>query len=214
MSELGRRVPEPERLEKLWRGQFGDNYVDRNRAAGEKRAGFWKALLAEYPVSDVLEVGCNMGANLRWIASCVEPRHVYGVDVNLKALAELKDTLPAVNGIYSVARNLPFRDGYFDLVFTVGVLIHQPESALPLVMNEIVRCSRRYVLCAEYCAESVQEIHYHGQSGALFKRDYGRIYEELFPELDLLKQGHLDKDQGFDDVTYWLFRERRVGPMA
>ncbi len=207
MSEVGKEVSEPERLEKLWRGQFGDDYVDRNRAAGEKRGGFWKALLAEYPVGNVLEVGCNVGANLLWITSCVEPSHVYGVDVNPMGLAGLKKVLPAVNGIYSVARDLPFRDGHFDLVFTVGVLIHQPESTLPLVMNEIVRCSRRYVLCAEYYAESVQEVHYHGQDGALFKRDYGRIYEELFPELSLLKQGHLDKDQGFDDVTYWLFKK-------
>ncbi|MHC4199215.1 MAG: pseudaminic acid biosynthesis-associated methylase [Planctomycetota bacterium] len=208
MSEPEKTGSECERLEALWHGRFGDAYVERNRAAGEKRRAFWSQLLTEYPVADILEVGCNVGANLRWIALNVEPHRVYGVDVNLGALEELRRSLPGVNALYGVARALPFRDHCFDMVFTAGVLIHQPEGTLPLVLGELVRCSRRYVLCAEYYAGSVEEIPYRGQQGALFKRDYGRLYLELFPELVLLKQGVLDKEQGFDDVTYWLFRTR------
>ena len=54
------------RLEELWRGSFGREYTDRNADAGEKRARFWRNILSEFPVSSVLEVGCNLGANLRW----------------------------------------------------------------------------------------------------------------------------------------------------
>jgi hypothetical protein len=52
-------------------------------------------------------------------------------------------------------------------------------------MNEIVRCSRRYVLCGEYFSDQLTEIAYRGQTGALYKRDFGAMYQALFPELQL-----------------------------
>jgi pseudaminic acid biosynthesis-associated methylase len=195
------------RLEQLWEGNFGDAYVERNRATGNIREPFWQKVLDELDAQTVLEVGCNIGANLRWIAALRPPQQVYGVDINLKALNELRRTLPDINAMWSPGRELPFRDRWFDLVFTMGVLIHQPESTLPLVMAEIVRCSRRYVLCGEYFAEQTTEVPYRNQSGALFKRNYGRIYQELFPELRLLEQGFLGRDAGWDDVTYWVFEK-------
>jgi hypothetical protein len=72
-------------------------------------------------------------------------------------------------------------------------------------MAEIVRCSRHYVLCGEYYAEEVTEVAYRGNEGALFKRDFGGLYRELFPELRLLRDGYVASDEGFDDVTWWLF---------
>src|SRR5947207_2682297 len=138
------------RLEDLWAGEFGDAYIERNRAAGEARRPFWESLLREFPARRALEVGCNTGANLRWLVDGV-PR-VYGIDVSRNALIEMRRTLPTVNAVHAVARNLPFRDGQFDLVFTMGVLIHQTPEALPAVMTEIVRCSSRYVVCGEYFA--------------------------------------------------------------
>jgi spore coat polysaccharide biosynthesis protein SpsF len=109
--------------------------------------------------------------------------------------------------MWSPGRELPFRDRWFDLVFTMGVLIHQPEITLPLVMAEIVRCSRRNVLCGEYFAEQTTEVPYRNQSSALFKRNYGGIYQELFPELRLLCQGFFSRDEGWDDITYWAFEK-------
>lgn len=198
---------EARRLESLWAGQFGDAYSVRNAEAGATRHRFWQDTLAEFPIERVLEVGCNVGANLRWIADALEPSNVFGVDINPTALEGIRTRMPGVNSVWAKARELPFRDRWFDLVFTVGVLIHQPPDALPLVMAEIVRCSRRYVLCGEYYAENLVEVPYRGEQGALFKRDYGRLYLELFPELTLRKQGFLGKDEGFDDVTYWLFEK-------
>jgi ubiquinone/menaquinone biosynthesis C-methylase UbiE len=127
------------------------------------------------------------------------------VDVNEVALEILHKRLPGVNAISTPARQLPFRDRWFDLAFTCGVLIHQPESTLPLVMSEIVRVSRRYVLAVEYHADEITEVPYRRQRGALFKRDYRRRYQELFPELELLDGGFLGRDQGWDDATWCLF---------
>jgi len=199
--------PEATRLEELWSGAFGDAYVERNRQAGDVRRPFWDALLQEFPARSVLEVGCNLGANLRWIAARVGAENTFGVDINAQALVALQGILPGVNSCLAPARNLPFRDRWFDMVFTVGVLIHQPESTLPLVMAEIVRCSRRYVLCGEYHADQTTEVPYREQQGALFKRNYTRLYQELFPELRLRKQGFLSRADGWDDVTWALFEK-------
>ncbi len=207
MGETAITGSEAVRLEQLWSGEFGNAYVDRNREAGSSRAPFWHATLSEFPARNVLEVGCNMGANLIWIAQLLSPQYIFGVDVNQKALNELHRLLPGINAMWSPARELPFRDHWFDLVFTMGVLIHQPDSTLPLVMGEIVRCSRRFVLCGEYYAEYTTEVPYREQHGALFKRNYGRLYQELFPELTLRKQGFLSRADGWDDVNYWVFEK-------
>lgn len=202
------RQSEVKRLEELWGGDFGNAYVERNAEAARGRQPFWQMILSEFPVRSVLEVGCNVGGNLRWIADLVPSRQVYGVDINEQALARLRQTLPGVNAVYAPARALPFRDRWFDLVFTAGVLIHQPVEVLPVVMAEIVRTSGRYVLCMEYYADELTEVPYRGHSGALWKRDYGGYYQELFPELTLRKTGFLPREAGgWDDVTYWLFEK-------
>lgn len=198
--------PEARRLEELWAGEFGDEYVDRN-ADFEHRGPFWRERIAATGCHRVLEIGSNIGGNLQWIVETLPPREIFGVDVNEKALAILRERVPGVNAVWSPARSLPFRDAWFDLVFTMGVLIHQPETTLPLVMAEMVRCSSRWLFCGEYRAEAATEVPYRGHRGALYKRDYGRLFVELFPELKLREQGFLGRDDGWDDITWWQFEK-------
>jgi pseudaminic acid biosynthesis-associated methylase len=165
-------------------------------------------MLAKYPISSVLEVGCNIGANLRWICKSVLPHRIVGIDINKSALERLQQAMPEIHVACAPARELPFRDNAFSLVSTAGLLIHQPECALPLVMGEIVRCSNRYVLCMEYFAETQTEIPYRGLKGALFKRPYGYLYQEMFPELILLEHGALSRNEGWDDISFWMFRKQ------
>jgi pseudaminic acid biosynthesis-associated methylase len=194
-------------LEQLWAGDFGAAYIDRNRALDDRRAVFWTNLVRDFGIRSVLEIGCGQGANLKPLAGLLDPHDVWGVDVNEDALALARLHAPGVNVVASRARRLPFRDDLADLAFTVGVLIHQPETTLPIVMAEIVRCSARLVLWAEYHAEATEEIPYHGKSGALYRRDYGAIYRELFPELTVLREGFLSPEDGFDRVTWQLLEK-------
>jgi pseudaminic acid biosynthesis-associated methylase len=206
----GEEQDEAARLEGLWGGTFGDDYVDRNAGAYESRRDFWEQIVARTSPARVLEVGCNVAGNLRWLGDLV-PGGAYGIDVNRKALAVVHADFPDLNVMWALAREVPFRDRWFDLVFTMGVLIHQPDDTLPDVMTEIVRCSSRWVLCGEYFADEPTEVSYRGVEGALFKRDYGRLFADRFPELELVDRGFLGKDAGWDDVTWWLF-ERRGAP--
>lgn len=191
------------RLEALWAGEFGDAYVERNRRAGDHRGPFWASIVERTRPSSVLEVGCNVGGNLRWLADGT--RRAVGVDVNAGALELLAADVPAAEGVLSPARSIPFADGEFDLVFTMGVLIHQPDESLPSVIDEMVRCARRFVLAGEYHADEQREVPYRGVDGALFKRDYGALFLDRHPELRLEAEGFLGSDQGWDDVTWWLF---------
>jgi pseudaminic acid biosynthesis-associated methylase len=197
--------PEAERLERLWGGTFGDAYIARNLAAGQGRGAFWTEQLAQTGPRRVLEVGCNIGANLRWIAESGPRPVTVGVDINQKAVDQVRRELPGASALRARARDLPFADRSFDLVFTTGVLIHQPHDTLAAVMGEIVRCSARWVLCGEYHAEVTTEVAYRGEPESLFKRDYGALYLQQFPELRLRRQGFLSRAEGWDDITWWLF---------
>ena len=196
------------RLEQLWAGDFGAAYIDRNPVDVDARTRFWDGLLAAHPIRSVLEVGCGQGANLAPIARRLAPHDVWGIDVNEAALERARVNAPGVNVVASPARELPFRDGFVDLSYTVGVLIHQSEEGLATVIDELVRCSKRFVLWAEYHADASEEVPYHGVAGSLFRRDYGAIYARLHPELRVVDSGFLDRDMGFDRVT-WQLLERR-----
>jgi pseudaminic acid biosynthesis-associated methylase len=194
------------RLEELWAGDFGNEYVDRNISAYDRRGEFWLPLLDELQPESVLEVGCNVGGNLQWITQRVDPTQVTGVDVNAKALRLLDRRVPGVRAINSPARDLPVPDRSIDFVFTMGVLIHQPEETLEKVMSEMVRASSRYVFCGEYFDTETVEVPYRGHAGALFRRDYGKLFSELFPfDLTLIREGYLSPEDGWDRVTWWLF---------
>ena len=199
---------EATRLERLWAGEFGSAYADRNAVLDDRRAAFWDGLLDRYPIRSVLEVGCGQGANIAPIARRLEASDVWGVDVSDAALERARAHAPGANLVLSPARRLPFRDRLVDLAFTVGVLIHQPEESLADVVDEIVRCSGRFVLWAEYFAGQTEEVPYHGETGSLFRRDYSAFYASRHPELALVEEGFLDKDAGFDRVT-WQLLERR-----
>ncbi len=206
MSSTKTKTSEAARLEALWAGDFGNAYVDRNLSAYERRGEFWLPLLDELRPQSVLEVGCNVGGNLQWIAQQVDPAAVTGVDVNAKALRLLDQRVPGVRGVYAPARDLPVGDRSIDFVFTMGVLIHQPEETLAKVMSEMVRASSRYVFCGEHYDTETVAVRYHGHDRAMFRRDYGGLFLDLFPyELTLVRQGYLSPEEGWDRVTWWLF---------
>ena len=207
MDLPGQEQKEAKRLEGVWAGSFGRRYLERNNKSSSKRNDFWRLFCKKYKFNNILEVGCNIGLNVKAIQEAAPKMSIFGVDINQQALEILKKNSPRINAVHSAARDLPFKDAYFDLVFTSGVLIHQPEAALPVVMSEIVRTSRRYVLCLEYYAKETIEVPYRGLKGALFKRDYGQLYRQLSPELRLRSEGFLPKKDGWDNITYWLFEK-------
>lgn len=198
MSDL----KEAERLESAWAGEFGNNYSLRNRCWLHRRP-FWRKIIKETNPESVLEVGCNIGNNLVCIVG--NGRHLCGVDVNQTAIDQAKKRLH--NAVLSVnsATALPWKTLSFDLVFTMGLLIHIPDESIHTVMSEIVRVSSQWILCAEYHSRDGEEVKYRDLPSSLFKRNYKELYLK-FP-LVLHQEGFLGGDQGFDDLTWQLFRK-------
>jgi pseudaminic acid biosynthesis-associated methylase len=196
-----------ERLEELWAGDFGDAYTKRNRGSID-RSEFWRVLITAHPFANALEVGCNVGDNLLTLGELLGPGALAGVDVNKRALATARAALPEADLRHVAARELPFPDGAFELVFTAMVLIHQPDETLQAVMREIVRCSSRLVLSIEYESPEYVEVPYRGHRGALFKRPYGHLYAATFPQLRPVAGGFLGQAEGWDDVTWSLLEQQ------
>jgi len=199
MSDL----KEAARLEAAWAGEFGNDYSHRNKSWLHRKP-FWRKIMKETAAESILEVGCNTGHNLVCIDG--KGRDLYGIDINLPAVVHARKRLPDAMFSVNTAKSLPWKDNKFDLVFTMGVLIHQPDESLHMVMSEIVRCSKQWVLCAEYTAQETTPVAYRGLEASLFKRDYETLYLKSFP-LILHEEGFLSKNDGFDNITWQLFRK-------
>jgi len=187
----------------LWEGEFGDEYTKRN-AILPNRKRFWAKRMRELKPETVLEVGANRGFNTYWIHKAKPQTQIWAVDLNRAALHLLHITQPTVGIECADVVNLPFKDHYFDLVVTVGLLIHLRPSAVPFAVKELGRVCKRYLLIAEYYNETWEMIPYHGKKNALWKGPYNEVVmRELWSSEK--NAGFLTQADGFDRVTWWLY---------
>lgn len=169
-----------------WRGSFGDEYTGRQADSVNARREAWRELLPEDLIDSILEVGCNAGQNLEALGVLTCAR-LYGVDPNEAALKQAADKALVISTMVATADRLPCPKASMDLVITCGVLIHVPPDKLEQSMREIHRVSKRWIICGEYFAPKEEEIEYRGQSGLMWRRDYGSLYLDLFPDLKCVK---------------------------
>ena len=114
--------------------------------------------------------------------------------------------LPTDHVLDGTAERIDLEDDSIDLVFTSGVLIHITPGHLEAACREMYRVARRYLLTIEYFASEPEEKIYHGETGLLFKRDFGAFWLDLFPTLVLVDYGFFWKRAtGLDNLTWWLF---------
>jgi len=202
-----------------WTGQFGDEYLNRNDYEDWKlKPGTlaFQRILGGLDIGSVLEVGSSIGLNLIFIDAALEGQaRLFAVEPNRKAFDKLTsqpDRLKLDQAWNCSAFKLPPEDSSIDLVFTTGVLIHIDPEDLGRATDEIVRVSRRYVLCMEYFSDTPVEKTYRGQQGLLFKRDFGAWYQDRYPNLTCLRYGFIWKRElpVFDNVNWWLFGKKQT----
>jgi hypothetical protein len=78
------------RQEEFWAGGFGDDYISRNDLTPANIATYlamWARLLSRmaHPVRTVLEIGPNIGLNLRAINELAPEVKLSGVEINSTA---------------------------------------------------------------------------------------------------------------------------------
>jgi pseudaminic acid biosynthesis-associated methylase len=163
--------------EQFWRQDFGDEYVRRNRVDWRSRVPFWQDIIDRTKPRSVLEVGCGSGWNLRALRQVDPMLALWGAEINQTALQEAADS-----GLFVVDSSLfdlktEWPEGGFDLVASVGVLIHVGPEDLSRAMDSIISVSNRYVLAVEYADETEVMVPYRDHNERLWRRPFGKLYE-------------------------------------
>jgi pseudaminic acid biosynthesis-associated methylase len=184
---------------KVWKGKFGRQYTERNfqtlkemeelnkKNYGHSRTEINRGFLGKMAKSSrILEVGCNIGNELLCLRA-MGFTNLYGIDIQSDVVKAARSRNTDITFLEGSAFDIPFKDGYFDMTFTAGVLIHISPKDIKTAMREIVRCTRRYVWGFEYFADDVEEICYRGHANLLWKMDYKQVYMDAVIGLRLIK---------------------------
>lgn len=200
----------------FWKGEFGDNYTIRNsgnfdkmyqKLFGISRTTLNNKFLSRLNKdSKILEIGCNRGIQLQ-ILRKMGFSNLTGIEINKSAIM-----LARKNKEFCImeanAFDIPFKDNFFDLVFTSGVLIHIAPENLEKAMKEMVRVSRKYIFGAEYYSEKCEAIEYRGNKNKLWRNNFPKLFLKYNPNLRLInskKLTYLDDSKKFNVV--YLFEK-------
>lgn len=194
--------------EQFWAGEFGTDYIARNQSEqllASNRAFFARALSKAEGVQSCVELGANVGMNLR----VLDIPELRAVEINPDAAAQLRMLIGQENVVEGSL--LEVEVGPADLAFTKGVLIHINPEMLPCAYDRLYSASRRFVLVAEYYNPSPVSISYRGHTDRLFKRDFAGEMMERFPDLKLIDYGFAyRRDPQFpQDDIHWFLMEKR-----
>ena len=197
-----------------WAGEFGRRYTDRHPETVEgwndfrlDTYGITQTELAERFLGDlnrglsVLEVGSNVGVQLRVLRE-LGFRDLTGIDVNRDALSRSREHAPEIDVIEADVLSLPFPDDAFDLVVASELLITISPEHVGQAIDEIVRCSRRYVWGLEFFADEYVEIPYRGLDEMLWKTDFPELFAKRdgVHEVRSERRPYLEDDN--EDVIY------------
>lgn len=154
-------------------------------------------------------MGCNIGLQLNGLQQ-QSFTNLYGTELQPYAVEKAKHITKGINIFQGSGFDLPFKDGFFDLVLTNGVLIHISPKYLPQIMREIYRCSKQYIAGFEYFAEELTEINYRDNKVFLWKADYSNLYQQEFPDLKEINRDFYpyitEAEKGNTDYFY-LFKK-------
>ncbi len=186
---------------KKWASKFGKEYTNRNtmtidemnniycRNIGITRTKLNEIFLSDLCINRILEVGCNIGMQLI-ILSKMGYKNLYGIEMQEYAVDKSKEITKGkdIHIMKGSAFDIPYKDTFFDLVFTSGLLIHISPNDINSVLEEIYRCSKKYIWGYEYYSEIYESIKYRGEDNLLWKTDFVKLFTERFCDLKLIKE--------------------------
>jgi len=201
---------------KVWGGEFGREWTERCdlgvegtdarflEDVGCTRSAMYQEFLEgmERDIR-VLEVASNIGTQLTTLERLGFSK-LYGVELQDYAVRKSRGFNPRLNIVQGSAFDVPFKDGFFDLVYTSVFLIHLAPADLAKALGEIHRASRRWIMGYEYFAEQMIEVNYRGHDNLLWKGDYCQVYLDHFPDLRLVKRKRYTYADGKQDEMFLL----------
>ncbi len=199
--------------EAFWAGDFGTEYIGRNQGdtlLASNLDFFAKSLRMAHGVGSCLEVGANIGMNLKALRLLHPSIETHGVEINADAAALLREVV-GDECVHEVSIMDFSSDREWDLALIKGVLIHMNPDVLPTIYDKLVAATSRYLLVAEYYNPVPVAISYRGHTDRLFKRDFAGEILDLHPEMELVDYGfayHRDPNFPQDDITWFLMEKR------
>jgi pseudaminic acid biosynthesis-associated methylase len=199
--------------ESFWAGQFGSEYIGRNDSSQLLASNlnfFTKALKQAGRIASCIELGANIGMNLKALQLLYPGIALHGVEINPDAAKQLGVLIGEKNVYEGSIFNYPVADKV-DLALIKGVLIHINPEMLPAVYEKLYTVARRFILVCEYYNPSPVAISYRGHADRLFKRDFAGEMMDKYPDLTLVDYGFAyRRDPAFpqDDITWFLMEKR------
>lgn len=200
--------------EKFWATTYATDYIKKNSSFDNNiGAEAWAKMLkgTRGEVNNFLECGCNIGRNIEQIKMVIPGAIPSIIEISEPAFKFVTSRYAFKHAFNGAILNSAFDDASFDLVFTMGVLIHIAPDQLLEHMERMFRYSNKYILMGEYFNRTPVSIEYQGEKEKLFKRDFGKLFIENL-DVKLIDYGflwgHIYDVAGFDDVTWWLFEKR------
>lgn len=198
--------------EKFWAGNFGYDYIERNSDSSILSSNvnfFSKSLSRTTGFKSFIEFGSNIGLNIKAINLLYHDIECAALEINEKAVNELKTFLPAQNIYHSSIIDFNINKTW-DLVLIKGVLIHIDPDSLSIVYEKITSACNKYLLIAEYYNPTPVSITYRGYNNRLFKRDFAGEVMDKYPDFKLIDYGfqyHRDVNFPQDDITWFLLEK-------
>lgn len=196
----------------FWQGEFGNDYISRNKSISLLASNislFSDIFKKTNNVSSVLELGCNVGMNLKAIHQLYPDSSLTGIEINKKACKELEFWGKA-SVINKSILDCNIKEKY-DFVFTKTVLIHVNPDYLNDVYSILYESTNKYILIAEYFNPNPVEIVYRGHEERLFKRDFCGDMLDMYHDLKLLDYGFIySRDNNFpqDNINWFLLEKK------
>ena len=198
--------------EQFWAGRFGSDYISRNRSEellASNLAFFSQALRAAGALGSCVELGANIGMNLRALKLLYPAIACSAVEINAEAARELGELIGAEHVSHgSISDWSPSAPA--DLALVKGVLIHLNPDLLPLAYDRLHAASSRLILVAEYYNPVPVAISYRGHDDRLFKRDFAGEMLDRFDDIRLIDYGFCyRRDPAFpqDDINWFLMEK-------
>lgn len=206
MNKFVRKITEQE---KFWKDKFGKEYISRNKLVNKFQFIGKNLINNKIKIKSAIELGSNIGLNLDAIKKIYPRIKTFGVEINNHAFNILKKKHLASN--CSILEFIVKEK--FDLVITLGVLIHQNPKTLNQIYEKIYELTKKYIYISEYFNPTPVVVTYRGNKNKLFKRDFAKEIWMKYPKLKLINYGfHWSEDPSFerntcDNENWFLFKK-------
>lgn len=137
------RLPVPPSKFWHWYGNNEEAYLNGGKGVAETyRRAAGKHGLTLAPGKRILDFGCSGGRVLRWFEEeAYSGVECWGCDIDTAAIGWAQKNLMPPFSFFanSSAPHLPFRDGYFDLIYAGSIFTHIKDMATSWLL-ELARC--------------------------------------------------------------------------